>query len=86
MREAWLGEIALVAYSPAPAGWALCNGQLLAVEKTVALFSLLGTTHGGDGNTTFALPNLQSRIALQFGEGTGLNYIIALVSSFPSSS
>jgi microcystin-dependent protein len=84
MREPWLGEIALVAFNHAPAGWAFCDGQLLPVEKNQALFSLLGNTHGGDGKTTFGLPNLQSRVAQHFGVGKRLNYIIAVNGYFPS--
>jgi microcystin-dependent protein len=73
MQDPWLGEIALVAFNFAPQGWALCNGQLLSISQNTALFSLLGTTYGGDGQTTFALPNLQSRVPLHFGQGTGLS-------------
>jgi len=57
--EPFLGEIRAVAFNFAPRGWALCNGQLLAIQTNAALFSILGTTYGGDGRTTFALPNLQ---------------------------
>ena len=78
MREPGLGEIALVAFNFAPEGWAFCNGQLLSREKNTALFALLGTTYGGDGTTTFALPNLQSRVPLP-----DLNYVIALTGIFP---
>jgi microcystin-dependent protein len=73
MQDPWLGEIALVAFNFAPQGWAFCNGQLLSIAQNTALFSLLGTTYGGDGQTTFALPNLQSRVPLHFGQGTGLS-------------
>ena len=73
MQDPWLGEIALVAFNFAPQGWAFCNGQLLSIAQNTALFSLLGTTYGGDGQTTFALPNLQSRAPLHFGQGTGLS-------------
>lgn len=73
MQDPWLGEIALVAFNFAPVGWALCNGQLLSIAQNTALFSLLGTTYGGDGQTTFALPNLQSRVPLHFGQGPGLS-------------
>lgn len=64
--EFYLGEIKIVAFNYAPRGWALCNGQLLSVTQNSALFSLLGTTYGGNGTTNFALPNLQSRIPLGF--------------------
>ena len=60
--EPFLGQIALVAFNFAPVGWAFCDGSLLSIDQFSALFSLLGTTYGGDGQTTFALPNLQSRI------------------------
>ncbi len=73
MQDPWIGEIALVAFNFAPQGWALCNGQLLSIAQNTALFSLLGTTYGGDGITTFALPNLQSRVPLHFGQGPGLS-------------
>ena len=61
MAEPFLGEISPVAFNFAPKGWALCNGQILSIAQNTALFSLLGTTYGGDGQTTFALPNLQGR-------------------------
>lgn len=57
----------------APQGWALCNGQVLAIAENDVLFSLLGTTYGGDGQTTFALPDLRSRIPLHQGQGNGLS-------------
>lgn len=56
----------------APTGWALCNGQLLLIGQNTALFSLLGTTYGGDGKSTFALPNLQGRYPMHWGQGPGL--------------
>ena len=60
-----------------PKGWALCNGQLLPINQNEALFALLGTTYGGDGQTTFALPNLQSRVAIHQGTGSGLSpYVV----------
>jgi microcystin-dependent protein len=73
MQDPWLGEIALVAFNFAPQGWAFCNGQLLSIAQNTALFSLLGTTYGGDGQTTFALPDLRSRVPLCFGQGNGLS-------------
>lgn len=73
----YIGQITLVAFNFAPVGWAFCNGQLLPIDQYAALFQLIGTTYGGDGQTTFALPNLQSRIPLHQGQGTGTsNYII----------
>jgi microcystin-dependent protein len=67
MSDAYLGDIKLVAFSFAPRGWAQCNGQLLPIAQNQALFSLLGTTYGGDGQRTFALPDLRGRIALHPG-------------------
>lgn len=72
MSEPFLGEIRLFAGSFAPRDWALCNGQLLSIQQNTALFAILGTTYGGDGKTTFALPNLQDRVPLNFGQGPGL--------------
>ncbi len=75
MGTPYLGEIKLVSFSFPPKGWALCNGQLLSINQNQALFSLLGTTYGGDGIQTFALPNLQNRVPISFGQGSGLgNY------------
>jgi len=67
--DPYLGQITLVAFNFAPVGWAFCNGQLLPIAQNDALFSLIGTTYGGDGLNTFALPNLQSRIPLHQGQG-----------------
>src|SRR5271163_210009 len=75
--ETYLGTILMVGFNFAPLGWALCNGQILSIAQNSALFSLLGTTYGGDGVSTFALPNLQSRVPIHQGQGTGLSpYII----------
>src|SRR6476619_4543460 len=71
MAEPFLAEIRMVSFNFAPRGWALCNGQLLSIAQNTALFSLLGTTYGGDGRTTFALPNLQSRVPMHFGTQPG---------------
>lgn len=73
MSEPFLAEIRIFAGSFAPTGWALCNGQLLAISQNTALFSLLGTTYGGDGKVTFALPNLAGAAPLQPGQGPGLS-------------
>jgi microcystin-dependent protein len=71
----FIGQLIAVAFNFPPKGWAFCNGQLLAISQNQALFSLLGTTYGGNGQTTFALPNLQGRVALGAGQGSGLqNY------------
>jgi microcystin-dependent protein len=65
--------LALFGFGWAPVGWALCNGQLLAISQNTALFSLLGTTYGGDGRTTFGLPDLRGRVPLHWGQGPGLS-------------
>ncbi|KUM53925.1 phage tail protein [Rheinheimera sp. EpRS3] len=75
MADPFMGEIRMFAGTYAPHGWALCNGQLLAISSNSALFSLLGTNYGGDGVTTFALPNLQSRSPVGTGTGGGLTHI-----------
>lgn len=72
MAEPFLGEIRLFAGNYAPSGWALCNGQQLPIQQYSALFSLLGTYYGGDGKTTFALPDLRGRVAIGQGPGAGL--------------
>ena len=70
--DAFIGEICLFAPNFAPRGWAFCRGQLLPINQNQALFSLLGTTYGGDGRVNFALPNLIGRSAMGFGQGAGL--------------
>ena len=72
MSEPFLSEIKIVSFIFPPKGWALCNGQILPINQNQALFSLLGTRYGGDGVTTFALPNLQGRIPPHFGNGLSL--------------
>jgi microcystin-dependent protein len=72
MSEPFVGEIRMFAGNYAPRGWAYCDGQLLAVSQNDALFSLLGTIYGGDGRTTFALPDLRGRIPIHAGAGPGL--------------
>lgn len=69
MATPFLSEIKIVSFGFAPKGWAFCNGQLLPINQNQALFSLLGTTYGGDGQTNFALPNLQSRVPIHTGSG-----------------
>ncbi len=71
--EPFIGEIALYPYNFAPRGWAFCNGQILSIAQNTALFSLLGTTYGGNGQTTFALPDLRGRVPLSSGQGPGLS-------------
>lgn len=73
MSEPFVGEIRMFAGNFAPRGWAFCDGQLLAVSQNDALFSLLGTVYGGDGRTTFGLPDLRGRIPLHQGTGPGLS-------------
>lgn len=72
MSEPFIAEIRIFAGNFAPRGWAFCNGQLLPVSQNTALFSLIGTTYGGDGRTTTALPNLQGRAPMHPGRGPGL--------------
>ncbi len=69
MSTPFLGEIKIMSFNFPPKGWAFCNGQLLPINQNQALFSLLGTTYGGDGRTTFALPDLRSRVPFHFGNG-----------------
>jgi microcystin-dependent protein len=69
MSEPFLGEIKIVSFNFAPKGWAQCNGQLLPINQNQALFSILGTTYGGNGQTTFALPDLRGRLPIHFGNG-----------------
>ena len=73
MSEPFVGEIRMFAGNFAPRGWALCDGQLLAVSQNDALFSLLGTVYGGDGRTTFGLPDMRGRIPIHAGTGPGLS-------------
>jgi microcystin-dependent protein len=68
-EQPFLGEIFMFAGNFAPVGWAVCNGQILSISQNTALFTLLGTTYGGDGEQTFGLPNLQSRIPVHVGPG-----------------
>ena len=72
MSTPFLGEVRIVAFNFAPKGYAFCNGQTLPINQNQALFALLGTTYGGNGITTFALPNMQSRFPVHFGQGPGL--------------
>jgi microcystin-dependent protein len=69
MSEPFLSEIKLVSFNFAPKGWALCNGQSLPINQNQALFALLGTTYGGNGQTTFNLPNLRGRVPIHIGNG-----------------
>lgn len=73
MSDQYLGEIRMFAGNFAPSGWALCDGQILAIRQNTALFSLLGTTYGGDGTSTFKLPDLRGRVPIHPGQGPGLS-------------
>ncbi len=73
MSDPFVAEIRIFAGNFAPTGWALCNGQLLPISQNTALFSLLGTMYGGDGKSTFALPDLQGRAPMFWGQGPGLS-------------
>lgn len=75
MSEPFIGEIKMFGGNFAPRGYALCQGQLLSIAQNTALFSLLGTTYGGNGQTTFALPDLRGRSPIGFGQGPGLSPI-----------
>lgn len=73
MSNPYIGEIRMFGCNFAPRGWAFCNGQLLPIAQNTALFSLLGTTYGGNGTTTFGLPDLRGRVPIHFGQGPGLS-------------
>jgi microcystin-dependent protein len=73
MSEPFVGQIQIFGFNFAPQGWALCAGQILPISQNTALFSILGTTYGGDGKSNFALPNLQGRVPIQQGQGSGLS-------------
>jgi microcystin-dependent protein len=85
MSDPFLGQILLVPYNFAPRGWAFCQGQILSIAQNTALFSLLGTTYGGNGQTTFALPDLRGRFPNGSGQGPGLsNYSLGQMSGTES--
>ncbi|MGE3801484.1 MAG: phage tail protein [Candidatus Kapaibacterium sp.] len=73
MVEPFIGQISMVAFNFAPRSWAFCDGQLIPINQNQALFSLIGTTYGGDGVTTFALPDLRGRAPMHMGQGPGLS-------------
>lgn len=77
MAQPYVGEIRMFAGNFAPAGWMFCEGQLLSISENETLFNLIGTTYGGDGQSTFALPDLRGRLPLHFGTGTGSNFTLA---------
>jgi microcystin-dependent protein len=78
MSQPFLGEIRTTGHNFAPRGWAFCDGRLLAISQNDALFALIGTTYGGDGQVTFALPDLQGRVVIGTGQGPGsaTNYVL----------
>ena len=73
MADPFVAEIRIFPFNFAPKGWAFCNGQLMPISQNTALFSLLGTTYGGDGKSTFALPNIQGSAVMHPGQGPGLS-------------
>jgi len=73
MSDQFVAEIRIFPFNFAPTGWSFCDGQLMPISQNTALFSLLGTTYGGDGRSTFALPNLQGSAPMQPGQGAGLS-------------
>jgi microcystin-dependent protein len=79
MSTPYIGEIRMVGFNFAPVDWALCNGQLLSIAQNTALFELIGTTYGGDGQNTFALPNLQSRIPFHTGSNGSIDLVLGEV-------
>ncbi|MCG4454787.1 tail fiber protein [Pseudomonas sp. MMS21-TM103] len=83
--EVFIGTIQPFAFNFAPRNWALCNGQIMSIPQNSAMFALLGTIYGGDGRSTFGLPNLQGRMPIGMGQGTGLpDYSIGKASGSPS--
>lgn len=85
MSSPFLGMIIIVPYNFAPRGWAFCQGQTLSISQNTALFSLLGTTYGGNGQTTFNLPDLRGRVSVSSGQGPGLsNYDLGEVTGVES--
>ena len=90
MAEPFIGEIKMVGFNFAPRGWALCNGQLLPINQNQALYSILGTTYGGDGRTTFGLPDLRGRTpvhpdsSLSLGSRTGQENHVLTASELPA--
>jgi microcystin-dependent protein len=75
MSTPYIGQISITGFNFAPKGWALCNGQLLSIQQNAALFSILGTTYGGNGVTNFQLPNLQGRVGIHMGSSPNGSYV-----------
>jgi microcystin-dependent protein len=86
MSSPYIGEIRMFGASFAPAGWAFCDGQLMPISQNDTLFNLIGTTYGGDGQETFALPDLQSRVPVHAGQGPGISQNYQLAETFGSES
>src|SRR3954464_13943903 len=85
MTNPFVAEIRIFPFNFAPTGWAMCNGQLMPISQNTALFSLLGTFYGGDGKSTFGLPDLQNSTPIQQGQGAGLsNYDLGEQSGEPA--
>jgi microcystin-dependent protein len=91
MSYQYLGQLLLVSFNYPPKSWALCNGQLLPINQNQALFALIGTTYGGDGTTTFALPNLQGQVAISssgssyvLGQSSGSNTVTLTTAQMPA--
>lgn len=85
MSDPFIAEIRIFPYNFAPRSWAFCNGQLISIAQNTALFALVGTTFGGNGQTTFGLPNLQGRAPLGPGQGPGLsNYVLGETAGVPT--
>ena len=82
MSDPFVGEIRMFGGSFAPAGWSFCDGQLMPISQNETLFNLIGTTYGGDGQETFALPNLQSRVPVHAGQGPGVSQNYTLGETF----
>lgn len=76
MSEPFIGEVRCFGFNFAPIGWAQCNGQLMSIAQNNALFAVIGTTYGGDGQSTFALPNLQGQVPMHWGNNGGLNTVV----------
>jgi microcystin-dependent protein len=84
MSDQFVGEIRMVGFNFAPVGWQLCNGQIISISQNAALFALLGTQFGGNGTSTFGLPNLQGRMPVHQGSGPGGSFVMGEVGGVPS--
>jgi microcystin-dependent protein len=84
MAQSFIGEIRCFGFNFAPVGWAFCDGQLMAIADNETLFTLIGTTYGGDGQNTFALPNLQGRIPMHSGTFAGVPTVLGEVKGAPT--